>query len=103
MDGYRSGFLALTTLCLLSVPVAQAQGEIIEASTASGDKVRLLPNGRWEFVDHAKAEAARAVAQRYPENQGCPQGTQGGLLGFGRCIAPGDKDYNRGTLNPARR
>jgi hypothetical protein len=78
-------------------------GEVIEATTAGGDKVRLLPNGRWEFVDAKKAEAAKAVAQRYPENQGCPPGSQGGLFGVGRCIAPGDKDYNRGSLHPSRR
>lgn len=91
---------------LLSAGAVLAQGhggEVIEASTAAGDKVRLLPNGRWEFVDAKKAEAARTVAQRYPENQGCPQGTQGGIMGLGRCVQPGDKDYNRGTLNPAKR
>ncbi len=84
--------------------LAQNHGdEMLEATTVGGDKVRLLPNGRWEFVDARKAEAARSVAQRYPENQGCPNGTQGGLFGVGRCIQPGDKDYNRGTLNPAKR
>jgi len=75
----------------------------IEATTPSGDKVLLYPNGRWEYVDPKKAEGARAVAQQYPENQGCPRGTQGGVFGIGRCIQPGDKDYNRGTLNPGRR
>jgi hypothetical protein len=75
----------------------------IEATTPSGDKVMLHPNGRWEYVDPKKAEGARAVAQQYPENRGCPPGSQGGLFGVGRCIQPGDKDYNRGTLNPGRR
>jgi hypothetical protein len=75
----------------------------VEATTPSGDKVLLYPNGRWEYVDPKKAEGARAVAQQYPENQGCPRGTQGGVFGVGRCIQPGDKDYNRGTLNPNRR
>lgn len=70
----------------------------IEATTAAGDKVRLLPNGRWEFVDAQKAAAAREVAQTFPENQGCPPGAQGGFFGVGRCIMPGDKDYNRGSL-----
>ena len=28
---------------------------------------------------------------------------QGGWLGIGRTIQPGDKDYNRGSLNPNRR
>lgn len=101
----RSIIAAAAVLLLVSaMPSAQAQhGEVVEATTTAGDKVRLLPTGRWEYVDAKKAEAAREVAQRYPENQGCPPGTQGGLLGFGRCIKPGDKDYNRGTLNPAKR
>ena len=75
----------------------------IEATTAAGDKVLLHPNGRWEYVNPQKAAAARKVAEQYPENQGCPPGSQGGFFGFGRCIPPGDKDYNRGSLNPNRR
>ena len=91
---------------LLGPGIAPAQshgGEVIESTAAAGDRVRLLPNGRWEFLDPQKAEAARAVAQRYQENQGCPQGSQGGLFGVGRCIQPGDRDFNRGSLNPSRR
>ena len=82
---------------------AEPSGTPVEATTATGDKVLLHPNGRWEYVDPKKAEQARKVAVQYPENQVCPPGAQGGLLGFGRCIMPGDKDYNRGTLNPGRR
>jgi hypothetical protein len=107
MSGCRLNKAIAATLLLvfaLAAPAAQAEdGEVIEATTAAGDRVRLLPTGRWEYVDTRKAEAAREVAQRYPENQGCPPGTQGGLFGVGRCIKPGDKDYNRGTLNPAKR
>jgi len=100
----RIPLLLLAVLLIQGSALAQGHGgEVLEATTGAGDKVRLLPNGRWEFVDAKKAEAARTVAQRYPENQGCPQGTQGGIMGVGRCIAPGDKDYNRGTLNPAKR
>lgn len=72
----------------------------VEASTAAGEKVRLYPNGRWEYVDAAKAAAAQAAAARYPENKTRPIEAQGGLLGGGRLIMPGDKDYNRGSLNP---
>ena len=43
-------------------------------------------------------DKAKEVAKQFPENQGCPSGTQGGLLGLGRCIPVGDKDYNRGSL-----
>jgi hypothetical protein len=81
----------------------QAGAQAVEATTATGDRVLLHPNGRWEYVDQKKAEQARTVAQQYPENRGCPPGAQGGFFGFGRCIMPGDKDYNRGSLNPNRR
>ena len=63
-----------------------------------GDKVVLHPNGRWEFVDAKKQTEAKKVADQFPENQGCPPGWQGGALGFGRCIPPGDKDFNRGSM-----
>ena len=82
---------------------AEPVGAAVEATTAQGDRVLLHPNGRWEYVNSQKAAAARKTAEQYPENQGCPAGAQGGLLGFGRCIMPGDKDYNRGSLNPNRR
>lgn len=73
----------------------------IDATTAGGDKVRLFPDGRWEYVDPAKRAAARETPSR-PAAQNaqpsCPSGWQGGLFGFGRCIAPGDPQYNRGSL-----
>jgi len=73
----------------------------LEALTVNGEKVRLFPNGRWEFVDAAKAAAAQKTAAEYPENKTRPIEAQGGLFGgFGRVIMPGDKDYNRGSLNP---
>lgn len=95
----------MSVLALLLAPVlALAQGgESIEATTASGEKVRLHPNGRWEFVDVQKAAAAKVVADQYPENKLRPMDAQGCLFGIGRCVMPGDKDYNRGTLNPAKR
>jgi hypothetical protein len=95
---------AALSLLLLVAPAVQAQGgETLEATTASGEKVRLLPNGRWEYVDTQKAAAAKVVADQYPENKLRPMDAQGCLFGVGRCIMPGDKDYNRGTLNPAKR
>jgi len=72
----------------------------VEAVTVNGEKVRLFPNGRWEYVDATKAVAAQQTAAKYPENQTRPEGAQGGLFGVGRIIMPGDKDYNRGSLNP---
>ena len=75
----------------------------VEAVTVDGEKVRLFPNGRWEYVDAAKALAAAQKAAAYPENQTRPEGAQGGLFGIGRTVMPGDKDYNRGSLNPKMR
>ena len=75
-----------------------------EAVTVDGQKVRLFPNGRWEFADAAKAVEAQQLAAQYPENKTRPIEAQGGLFGgFGRVIVPGDKDYNRGSLNPKLR
>lgn len=76
----------------------------IDAVTVDGQQVRLFPNGRWEFVDAAKAAAAQKAAAEYPENKTRPVEAQGGLFGgFGRSVMPGDKDYNRGSLNPKTR
>ena len=105
MPGHGLINIVVASLLLaLFAPAAQAQGAgMIEATTATGEKVRLLPNGRWEYVDVQKAAAAKTVADQYPENQLRPQAAQGCLFGIGRCIMPGDKEYNRGTLNPAKR
>jgi hypothetical protein len=89
----------VAVVAIFALPVsAQNKTPPVEAVTPSGDKVLLHPNGRWEYLDQRKAEDARKVAEQYPENQGCPPGAQGGLFGIGRCIMPGDKDYNRGSL-----
>lgn len=73
---------------------AADMGEKIEATTTSGDKVILSPNGRWEYVDTKKATTAAKIAKEYPENQVCPPEAQGGWFGT-RCIMPGDKAFNR--------
>ncbi|HSI23319.1 MAG TPA: hypothetical protein VK959_09885 [Methylophilaceae bacterium] len=91
-------YVFVVTMCVSPAFAADAPGERVEATTAAGDKVILHPNGRWEFVDTQKAKAAKEVAQQYPENQGCPPGWRGGLLGFGRCVPPTDKDFNRGSM-----
>ena len=51
------------------------------SATVDGEKVRLFPNGRWEYVDPAKAEAARKLAADYPENQTRPIDSQGIMVG----------------------
>ena len=72
----------------------------IEATTAAGEKVILMPNGRWEFADPAKAQVQRGAAEKEASRE---RAAQGGLFGVGRKVYEGDKDYNRGTLNPAKR
>ena len=91
-------YVFVMTMFASPVFAADVPGAKVEATTAAGDKVILYPNGRWEFVDTQKAEAAKEVARQYPENQGCPPGWRGGLLGFGRCVPPDDKDFNRGSM-----
>jgi len=78
---------------------ADTEPQDIIGTTDKGEKIVLHPNGRWEFVDTAKAAEAKEIAKQFPENQGCPSNMQGGFLGFGRCIPQGDKDYNRGSMS----
>jgi len=75
----------------------------VEATTAAGDKVRLYPTGKWEYVDAAKATAAQKLAEQYPENKVRPVDAQGGWVPGSKVLMPGDKDYNRGSLNPKGR
>lgn len=104
MRGFKAGIcVAVAAFSVMSLSPAVVAQELIEATTASGEKVRLHPNGRWEYADAQKAAAAKVLADQYPENQLRPQAAQGCLFGIGRCIMPGDKDYNRGTMNPAKR
>jgi len=86
----------------LAASSAFAQPASIEATTAAGDKVRLFPDGRWEYVDPKKqAEMpAAAPAAATAASKACPPGSQGSFfgIGIGRCIPPGDPQYNRGSL-----
>ncbi len=84
--------LLLTSVSNLSF--ANNLGEVINATTDSGDKVILKPNGRWDYIDTEKAAAAAEIAKEYPENKVCPPGSQGGWFGT-KCILPGDKAFNR--------
>jgi len=88
---------------LLAGPAAAEEPQVIEAVTAAGDRVVLHPNGRWEYVDPVKAAQAAKTADIFPENQARPVEAQGGLFGIGRTVMPGDKEYNRGSLNPKLR
>lgn len=103
MNTVRLNGLVAACLAMLAGVAMAGEGKVIEAVTANGEAVRLLPNGRWEFVDPAKQEAAHKVADTYPENKLRPAAAQGGWFGVGRYIMPGDPDYNRGSLNPKMR
>lgn len=105
----RTFFLAAALACCGTL---YAQTSAIEATTTAGERVRLMPDGRWEWVDGNKAalqKSERDVAARRQDEQRQAElkrerGAQGGgLLGLGRTVYEGDKDYNRGTLNPKMR
>lgn len=97
---------ALIAAALLAAAAA-AQDSTLEATTSAGEKVRLLPDGRWEYADPKKAEPQRkardAEAKAHEAAVARERNAQGGWFGFGRTIQEGDKDYNRGSLNPNRR
>ena len=94
--------LAVATLVLASMGVSAEQGVVVDATTADGQAVRLLPNGRWEYRDAARQAEAARIAETYPENHLRPKDAQGGWFGT-RYIMPGDPNYNRGSLNPKTR
>ena len=100
----QSAFMTLVAAATFAsgAPVQAGEGTVIEATTAAGERVQLLPDGRWKFIDEAKQAEAKKVADTYPQNHLRPEGAQGGWFGT-RVLLPGDKDYNRGTLNPKMR
>jgi len=105
--------LAAGALAVLVLDAAHGQASApIEATTPAGDRVLLHPDGRWEYADPAKRAAspkpappaAAAPAGGTPAATpvaagACPPGSQGQLFGVGRCVAPGDGEYNRGSLS----
>ncbi len=103
------------TIAAITTGAAQAQAPI-ETTTPSGDRILLHPDGRWEYADPAKraampkpvapaeAAAAPAAAAATPVTTrtavgACPPESQGHLFRIGRCVLPGDGDYNRGSLS----
>jgi hypothetical protein len=99
--------LAAGAAAALAIGAAQAQAPI-ETTTPAGDRILLYPDGRWEYADPAKRAASPRPAAPAATTPGaattpvaagsCPPGSQG-LFNLGRCIPPGDADYNRGSLS----
>ena len=85
--------------CVVAGSPALAQEQPVDATTASGERVRLFPNGRWEYANEQKAVVQRQALEAESARE---RAAQGGLLG-GRRLYEGDKDFNRGTLNPKMR
>ncbi len=99
----RGPLLAAIGLIALAAIARAADAPPIEATTAQGDRVRLFPTGRWEYVDARKAEAQKPIVDAYQKAHDDEKALeQGGLFGVGRKIKPGDPDYNRGSLGGKR-
>ncbi|MCB5191094.1 hypothetical protein LG198_10175 [Methylobacillus arboreus] len=63
------------------------------ATTAEGERIILNPDGSWRYADDAEPAQKKAASRK-----DCPPGSQGGWFGT-RCVPPGDKDFNRGSLS----
>ena len=96
----RTPVIAVLLITLAAGGSALAQDQPLEATTASGEKVRLLPNGRWEYVNVQKAAVQRQAVEADIVRE---RSSQGGFFGLGRRLYEGDKDFNRGSLNPKQR
>ena len=83
-------------LCAFNVSAEEVHPDI-EAKTTAGETVILHANGKWEFVNTEKAAQAKEIAIKLDPSANCPPGSQGMFLGLGRCILPGDKDYQTGS------
>jgi hypothetical protein len=114
--GWRA--LAAGAFAVLALNAVHAQAPApIETTTPAGDRILLYPDGRWEYADPAKRAAspkpappaaatpaatpsAATPAAATPVATGaCPPDSQGHLFWIGRCVPPGDRDYNRGSLS----
>ena len=90
----RSAIVLVAALGAQAAAAAETTAPL-DGTTATGDRIRLYPNGRWEYVETKKAEAQRPIVEAYDREKSLEQG---GILGIGRKIKPGDPDYNRGSL-----
>ncbi|MCB5185379.1 hypothetical protein LG201_09200 [Methylobacillus gramineus] len=81
----------------LAFPVMAEEAEKeIRATTSKGESIVLQPDGSWNYANPAQAKEEEK--NRAAVSGECPQKSQGGFFGT-RCILPGDKDFNRGSLS----
>lgn len=57
----------------------------------------LHANSKWQFVNTQKATQAKEIAIKVDSASNYPPGSRGTFFGFGRCLLPGDKDYQTGS------
>ena len=93
---------------LLACTALGLGAQVIDATTSNGERVRLMPDGRWEYVDQKKAAVQQEARKKEQDQRDVELKRErsaqgGGLLGIGRTLYEGDKDYNRGSLNPKMR
>ena len=62
-------------------PTAPPAATVIEATTATGEKVRLLPTGRWEYVDTAKQADAQKAQNAVGRDAARVAGLSAGIAG----------------------
>ena len=86
---------ALLAIGLASMLVMHAQAEDQnapqKATTSNGERIILNDDGSWRYADQDAPQPSGSAKD-------CPPGSQGGWFGT-RCIRPGDKDFNRGSLS----
>lgn len=86
-------FATILGSVLISQAWANNTGSAQQATTAEGERIILNDDGSWKYADDAKAEEHTTA-----NSKDCPAGSQGGWFGT-RCIPPGDKAFNRGSLS----
>jgi hypothetical protein len=108
----RITMAAFGLMLVAGMATAQPAKQPVDTTTPSGERIRLFPDGHWEYLDGQKAaeqrteravEAKKQEEVRKTEVARERKAQGGGQIGLGRTIYEGDPDYNRGTLNPKMR
>lgn len=90
----------MAAVAAVSAAPAQAEeGAVIEATTAAGKRVQLLPDGRWAYIDEAAQADATSIPENCPYKQLRAESAPGGWFGT-RSAKPGDDGDHPSTPNP---